>query len=137
MADVVGAAAVADEMRECTYCGLDREETEMENASRCKLCNATRGRITRSGIDAASIEKLTALEPVARHTFYTDNMHCIKCELKKSIIAAISLTVVDEQTQGWVGTGEYLDEHEVRDKYPEKHQASRYDHQACEFHHMR
>ena len=58
------------------------------------------------------------MDPIARHTFYKDNMHCIKAELKKNLSSTIRLTVVDEETQGWVGTGDFLDEHEVRDKYP-------------------
>ena len=118
MSDNVSSAAVSSEIKQCTFCGLDREPQEMQNGSRCMLCNATRMRISRLGIDAVSYERFNSLAPIARHMFYKDNVDCLKAELKKKVYATIRLTVVDEETQGWVGTGDFLDEQEIRDKYP-------------------
>jgi hypothetical protein len=103
----------------CTLCLLVKVLAEMKDKSRCKLCDSLRLRIFRiCGEDGkSSLDTFADISKEARATFYRENVHKFKDELRKQIETTVKQISTNSVEFGWVGTGDLMDSPDLVKKY--------------------
>ena len=107
----------------CSLCLESKELAEMQGQSRCKLCSRLRLRIVRVGGDSEGVDGKSALDTFAdlcleaRATFYKENAHKFKQDLRGGIETVVKQVSTNSVEFGWVGTGDLLDSPDLAKKY--------------------
>jgi hypothetical protein len=106
----------------CTLCLLVKVLAEMKDKSRCKLCDSLRLRIFRMNVSGgedgkSSLDMFADMSKEARATFYRENVHKFKDELRKQIETIVKQISTNSVEFGWVGTGDLMDSPDLVKKY--------------------
>ena len=106
----------------CTLCLLMKALAEMKDQSRCKLCDSLRLRIFRMNVSVSmdgksALDRFADMAKEARATFYRENAHKFKDELRKQIDTAVKQISTSSVEFGWVGTGDLMDSPDLEKKY--------------------
>ena len=113
-------AAAATAARDCSVCGQ-----QTTNPCRCNECGRVATAVSRTtkelGAELNGKFKIAmSNDSVARATFYQKAAGCTKAELVKLIEETVNEMMIETTEASLVGTGEYLDEEDLREKYKSK-----------------
>ena len=103
--------------RHCSLCNTDKLEAEMQEASRCFDCNPLRQKLARLNKELHSTAGDLFSTPEERATFYLEHRGKLVADLKVVVVNSISQTQTRSRELQLVGTGTYLDEIDLKEKY--------------------
>ena len=103
----------------CKPCGLEKDESEAVDGCRCLLCNALRIRLYRkaSNLEKEHFQKLLVPK---REDSYQKNSDTINGDLSVALTAAIKEVVTESEESQFKGSGTFLDEEDLIEKYKNK-----------------
>ena len=101
---------------------MQKLEEEMQaDSNRCKECNPLRMQIMRLKAESATNKEFFEdMAPTDRLKFYQVNKGKLAAELKTVIKVHISQVSYQSRVMSLAGTGTFLDEHDLREKYKTK-----------------
>jgi len=103
--------------RRCSLCNTDKLEAEMQEANRCFDCNPLRQRLARLNKEMHSTQGDLFSTVEERANFYLEHRGKLPADLKVVVVNSISQTQSRSRELQLVGTGTYLDEIDLKEKY--------------------
>ena len=104
----------------CIECGTAEGKVGGNQSFRCGDCNSLKSRLQRLFQKSVIGTEFRALEKEKKQAFYRDNHEKMGADLTASVEEIVSRTVKHEESVLFQGTGEFIDEVDLRLKYTTK-----------------
>lgn len=104
----------------CIECGTTEGKVGGNHSFRCGDCNSLKSRLQRLFQKSDIGGEFRALEKEKKQAFYRDNHEKVGADLTASVEEIVSRTVTHEESVLFQGTGEFIDEVDLRLKYTTK-----------------
>ena len=106
----------------CSLCLASKALTEMKGSGRWKLCDSLHLRIFRMNVSGgedgkSALDRFADMSKEARATFYKENAHKFKHDLRKEIETVVKQISTSSVEFGWAGTGDRMDSPDLAKKY--------------------
>ena len=104
----------------CIECGTAEGKVSGNHSFRCGDCNSLKSRLQRLFQKSNLGGEFRALDKEKKQAFYRDNHEKVGTDLTASVEEIVSRTVKHEESVAFLGTGEFIDEVDLRLKYTTK-----------------